>query len=49
LKKMPLAPVARSVAKQTLQLPQGLAALPFGVSMDEIVKTFGKRPRRTSA
>ena len=35
------APVARLVAKHTLQLPQCLAALPVGVGMNQIVETFG--------
>ena len=37
----PRAPIARSVAKQSLQLAQRLAPLPIGVGMDEIVETFG--------
>ena len=35
------APIARPVAKQSLQLAQRLAPLPIGVGMDEIVETLG--------
>ena len=35
------APVARTVAEQTFQLTQRLAALAVGVGVDEIVETFG--------
>ncbi len=34
-------PVARTVAEQTFQLTQRLAALPIGVGVNEIVETFG--------
>ena len=39
----PRAPVARSVAKQPLQLSQGLPALPIRVGVNQIVETFGLR------
>ncbi len=36
-----IAPGARAVAKQSLQLAQCLAALPVGVGVDQIVEAFG--------
>ena len=36
-----IAPVARAVAEQTVQLTQRLAALPVGVGMNQIVEAFG--------